>query len=134
MEGRLCPCCYDSKWSEITARGDWGAVPCWYDFILSEISAKDSECWWHSYQKDPLRRKHRVSPSSKGHYDEFINKLYVIAYWRRDILCFCRKGSFWYECHEHSLSLADISRNMKSYQQGTVPQSPLAVISLHLES
>ena len=26
--GETSPCCYDSEWSEITARGDHGATPC----------------------------------------------------------------------------------------------------------
>ena len=34
------------------------------------------------------------------------------------------------ECHQHSLSLADILLNMYLYHQDTAPQTPLAVISL----
>ena len=43
MKGRPCPCCYDFKYCEITARGDWGVASCRYDFILSETSAKGRE-------------------------------------------------------------------------------------------
>ena len=32
--GETSPCCYDSEWSEITARGDHGATPCWYHWNL----------------------------------------------------------------------------------------------------
>ena len=42
--GETCPCFYDLKWSEITAKGDWEPAPCWYAFKSSKMSVMDTEC------------------------------------------------------------------------------------------
>ena len=54
MEGRPCPCCYDFKWSEITARGDLGPASYWYDLKSSIMFAKEKNIVDMTYLKKLL--------------------------------------------------------------------------------
>ena len=54
MEGRPYPCCYDFKWSEITARGDQEARPCQYDLKYTIISIREIKCWCYQAQRKPI--------------------------------------------------------------------------------
>ena len=89
MEGRPYPCCYDFKWSEITARGDWSSEPLLFWFQMKWNDSKGRpNIGGLRLNDDPLRRKHRTSPSSKY----IIYKMFSSA-----------MGRHWDVCHQYSV-------------------------------
>ena len=43
MEGRPGPCCYDFKWSEITARGDWRPEPLLFWYQMKFMTVREDQ-------------------------------------------------------------------------------------------
>ena len=66
MEGRPGPCCYDFKWSEITARGDWSSEPLLFWFQMKWNDSKGrTNVGGICLNDNPLRWKHSTTPSSR---------------------------------------------------------------------
>ena len=121
MEGRPYPCCYDFKWSEITARGDWSSEPLLFWF---QMKWKDSKGILVASVSMPTSCGGNIGPSLLQNAIKmyFINNIL----WRRGGPMFPPQGVvIETEVTNIRSSLAVFSLHLKSKQQGLwTPVSP----------
>ena len=113
-EGRPCLCCYDFKWSEITAKGDWRSLPLqlWFQMKWNNSKRRPNDGGTH-LQEETLLGENRASLLQEP--VKMHSQIFQKFSWKKGRPIFPQQGFF--------LEMG-----------ATIIRSPLAVISLHLKS